>query len=142
MALVLQRGGTRPAALPSRGQDGAEEPSRTGALVTRRRGPGGALARRLGVDQSFRPTGVETKHPVTKALKADPRRSAPIRAAALARAAVIDLRQGQKPAKLDRIARALRQNVKFRTIKIITKRHGGGHGKAPFAVAMANHTPS
>jgi len=72
------------------------------------------LAPRLAVNQTLRTIGIETQHPISDDLEpdaADPRR---IRATA----AIINLRQAEKPATLPRILRCPGQPPQRRTIKI------------------------
>jgi hypothetical protein len=76
------------------------------------------LARRpLGITQSLGTTVVEAQHPMADRLKAN---SAKARRTA-ARPAIINLRQGQKPARLISIARPLRQTAKSRRIEVVPK---------------------
>jgi hypothetical protein len=75
-------------------------------------------ARCLAVDQTIRSFRVEPQHPVPDDLQpdiADTRRVP-------ATAAIIDLRQSQKPTGLSRILRASRQTSKIRTSKVGSER--------------------
>ena len=74
----------------------------------------GGPARRLAVNQSFRPPGIETQHPVPDHLKTDI--TDPCRIPALA--AIVNLGQRKETAALSSILRRLGQSPQSRTIKI------------------------
>ena len=63
----------------------------------------GRLPGRLAVDQAIGAVGVETQHPVANDLEADP---ADLRRLG-ARGAIVDRRQGEKPARLRTVLRSL-----------------------------------
>src|SRR6202521_3981439 len=84
-------------------------------------------ARRLAVQETIRPLGVETDNPVTHDLHsdaADPRR-------VRARAAAVNLGQRQETPGLTGIVRLPRQTPQSRTIEIIPQQNPRRHGKPP-----------
>jgi len=89
-------------------------------------------ARRLAVDQAFRPRGVEPHHPVTDDLqrhRADPRRLG-------TRRAVVDRRQRQQTPCLRRIPGSARRRPQRWRLIIRTKGKRLAHGEAPMLAKL------
>ena len=87
-----------------------------------------SVARRLAVDQPGGTPGVEAQNPVADGLQpdpADPRRIG-------AGPPVADLRKREKPARLRRVLRALREPSQSRPVEIIPKRNRSSHGEPPY----------
>lgn len=87
----------------------------------------GGIARRFAVDETFRTTGVEAQDPIANRLQTDPADPRRIRA----RAAVVNLRQGQKPARLTSIARDLGKPAQVLPAKIVPQSNSNSHGESP-----------
>ena len=91
------------------------------------------LARRLAVDQAFRPLSVELEHPVAHDLQrhpADPRRLR-------ARASIVDRRQRKQPAGLRTILGLASKRTQLRRGEV--RAEGDRHGTLPWFTKL-NHT--
>src|ERR1700688_5096041 len=90
----------------------------------------GWLSRRLAVDQTLRPLGVELQHPIPNDLERHPADPGRLRA----RRAFVYRRQRQKPTRLPPVLRSLGSRSHRLSIKIGTKRNG--HGEPPSFAAL------
>jgi len=93
----------------------------------------GRLARRLAVQQSSRPLGVEPDHPVTHNVTPHPAHRRRIGACA----AGLDRRQRQKPSSLVGVLAAPRQPAEVAGIEVATQRYGHRHGEPPQFATMS-----
>jgi hypothetical protein len=85
------------------------------------------IPRRLAVDQTFGPMGIEPHHPVPRRLQpdpADPRRLAP-------RATIVDLGQRRQPAALPSVAGRFGQSPQPGCIIVCAKLDPWAHGEPP-----------
>ena len=93
----------------------------------------GRTSRRLAIDETLRPPGIEPQHPVADRLQtdtADARRLP-------ARAGVLNLGKRQKAPALVRVPRLLRQPPQRQRVKVFPQRICSSHGKPP-PFAMLN----
>jgi hypothetical protein len=94
----------------------------------------GHTARRLAVDQTVQPVGIEPQYPITDRLQpdpADPRRVG-------TRATIVNLGKRQQAPHLLRLARLLRRSPQRRPVEITPQANWSRHGKPP-TFAMLNH---
>jgi hypothetical protein len=93
----------------------------------------GRPSRRLAIDETVRPPGIEPQHPIAHRLQTDPADARRLPA----RAVVVNLGKRQKAPALVRVPCLLRQPPQRQRVKVFPQRNWSSHGKPP-PFAMLN----